>query len=105
MSSPGLVLAGFTPRFLGGRLYVLGETEIAYLSTLDAAEEAGAESVSVIDQETGTIYRASLAHIRRAGFEFNRGYGEQWALPLSGWLITRRGEIPARQLELWRGGV
>jgi HPr kinase/phosphorylase len=34
MSSPGLVLAGFTPRFLGGRLYVLGETEIAYLGSL-----------------------------------------------------------------------
>jgi HPr kinase/phosphorylase len=35
MSSPGLVLAGFTPRFLGGRLYVLGETEIAYLDSLE----------------------------------------------------------------------
>jgi HPr kinase/phosphorylase len=34
MSSPGLVLAGFTPRFLGGRLYVLGQTEIAYLDSL-----------------------------------------------------------------------
>ena len=35
MSSPGLVLAGFTPRFVGGRLYVLGETEISYLESLD----------------------------------------------------------------------
>jgi len=35
MSSPGLVLAGFTPRFLGGRLYVLGETEITYLESLE----------------------------------------------------------------------
>jgi len=35
MSSPGLVLAGFTPRFLGGRLYVLGETEITYLASLE----------------------------------------------------------------------
>ena len=34
MSSPGLVLAGFTPRFLGGRLYVLGQTEIEYLDSL-----------------------------------------------------------------------
>ena len=34
MSSPGLVLAGFTARFLGGRLYVLGETEIGYLDSL-----------------------------------------------------------------------
>ncbi|MFQ5703129.1 MAG: HPr(Ser) kinase/phosphatase [Gemmatimonadales bacterium] len=35
VSSPGLVLAGFTERFLGARLHVLGETEIAYLRTLD----------------------------------------------------------------------
>jgi HPr kinase/phosphorylase len=35
MSSPGLVLAGFTPRFTGGRLYVLGETEITYLDSLE----------------------------------------------------------------------
>ncbi len=34
-SSPGLVLAGYTARFVGGRVFVLGETEIAYLFTLD----------------------------------------------------------------------
>ena len=36
MSNPGLVLAGFTARFQSGRPQVLGETEIAYLRTLDA---------------------------------------------------------------------
>ena len=35
VSSPGLVLAGFTDRFLRGRLQVLGETEIRYLQSLD----------------------------------------------------------------------
>ena len=34
ISSPGLVLAGFTKRFPEGRLQVLGETEIMYLRTL-----------------------------------------------------------------------
>lgn len=38
ISSPGLVLAGFTSRFLSKRLHVLGETEIAYLRSLAAAE-------------------------------------------------------------------
>jgi HPr kinase/phosphorylase len=38
ISSPGLVLAGFTSRFLSKRLHVLGETEIAYLRSLSAAE-------------------------------------------------------------------
>ena len=38
ISSPGLVLAGFTERFPSGRLQVLGETEVQYLSTLDDEE-------------------------------------------------------------------
>ncbi len=38
VSSPGLVLAGFTKRFLSKRLHVLGETEIEYLRSLSAAE-------------------------------------------------------------------
>jgi HPr kinase/phosphorylase len=37
-SSPGLVLAGFTKRFAHHRLHVLGETEITYLASLDAAD-------------------------------------------------------------------
>jgi HPr kinase/phosphorylase len=35
LASPGLVLAGFTARFQSKRLQVLGETEIAYLRSLD----------------------------------------------------------------------
>ncbi len=35
ISSPGLVLAGFTQRFQSNRLHVLGETEISYLRSLD----------------------------------------------------------------------
>ena len=34
VSSPGLVLAGFTSRFMAKRVHVLGETEIAYLKEL-----------------------------------------------------------------------
>jgi len=34
VSSPGLVLAGYVERFGGGRLLVLGETEISYLNSL-----------------------------------------------------------------------
>lgn len=35
LSSPGLVLAGFSERFLRGRLQVFGETEIRFLESLD----------------------------------------------------------------------
>ncbi|MBI3982485.1 MAG: HPr(Ser) kinase/phosphatase, partial [Gemmatimonadetes bacterium] len=36
-SSPGLVLAGFTSRFMAKRAHVLGETEVAYLKALPPA--------------------------------------------------------------------
>ena len=36
ISSPGLVLAGFTDRFPSGRMQVLGETEVMYLRSMDA---------------------------------------------------------------------
>ncbi|HEU4993510.1 MAG TPA: hypothetical protein VFT29_01750, partial [Gemmatimonadaceae bacterium] len=35
VSSPGLVLAGYTVRFASHRLQVLGETEITYLRSLE----------------------------------------------------------------------
>ncbi len=38
ISSPGLVLAGYTDRFPGHRLQVFGETEITYLSTRSPEE-------------------------------------------------------------------
>ena len=38
VSSPGLVLAGFTKRFLSKRIHVLGETEVAYLRSLSQDE-------------------------------------------------------------------
>ncbi|MGH7531218.1 MAG: HPr(Ser) kinase/phosphatase [Gemmatimonadales bacterium] len=42
-SSPGLVLAGYTARFTGtDRIHILGETEITYLASLDAAARSRA---------------------------------------------------------------
>ena len=38
VSSPGLVLAGYTARFAPDRVHVLGETEVSYLFSLPAAE-------------------------------------------------------------------
>jgi HPr kinase/phosphorylase len=39
VASPGLALAGYTERFVPGRLHVLGETEISYLHSLDEATQ------------------------------------------------------------------
>jgi HPr kinase/phosphorylase len=38
ISSPGLVLAGYTDRFPSNRIQVLGETEMTYLASLSARE-------------------------------------------------------------------
>ncbi len=35
ISSPGLALAGYTERFAGGRVQILGETEVSYLKSVD----------------------------------------------------------------------
>ena len=37
VASPGLVLAGYTGRFVPARIHVLGETEVTYLQALDEA--------------------------------------------------------------------
>ena len=41
-ASPGLVLAGYTDRFVHSRVQVLGETEVTYLATLSESESASA---------------------------------------------------------------
>ncbi|HSJ12937.1 MAG TPA: HPr(Ser) kinase/phosphatase [Longimicrobiales bacterium] len=42
VSSPGLVLTGFTDRFLTGRLQVMGETEMHYIAALPDAQRRAA---------------------------------------------------------------
>ncbi|MEE9206780.1 MAG: HPr(Ser) kinase/phosphatase [Gemmatimonadota bacterium] len=44
ISSPGLVLSGYTERFPANRMQVLGETEISYLITLEPADRRTAVS-------------------------------------------------------------
>lgn len=67
--------------------------------SLDDAEKAGARWVHIYDRETGTTYKATVEHIRRKGFELNRRYGDQLALPLKGWIRNGQGY----QLELFAG--
>ena len=50
ISSPGLVLAGFTDRFPKGRLQVFGETEIRFLDSLSAdAQRKSLETFFALD--------------------------------------------------------
>lgn len=59
--------------------------------SLEDAERAGARWVHVRDRETGTTYKATIEHIRRRGFDLNRGHGHQIALVLNGWARNGQG--------------
>lgn len=61
------------------------------IASLDDAEAAGAVFVEVTDRESGLVYRASMAHIRSKGFEFDRGWGRQVGLPMGGWTKRQVG--------------
>ena len=61
------------------------------VQSLRDARAAGASKAQIIDQDTGTIYRASIDRIMKEGWTFNRGFGIQIALPLEGWTRTRKG--------------
>ncbi len=71
--------------------------------SLDDAEALGARQVEVHDTESGLTYRASVALIRARGFQFDRGFGRQIALPLDQWNMERPGAPKAVQLGLALG--
>ena len=71
------------------------------VQSLKDAEQAGATWVHVRDTQTGVTYKTSLAHIWRAGFELDRGFGLQRALPLTAWI--RQGKT--LQLDLFPKGA
>lgn len=61
------------------------------VQSLRDARAAGASKAQIIDQDTGTIYRASIDRIMKDGWTFNRGFGNQIALPMEGWTRTKKG--------------
>lgn len=73
------------------------------VSTLHDAEAAGARRVEVTDSDTGRVYQLPLSTVWAEGFEFNRGFGDQWGVPLDEWL--RPGEQTAEQPSLFGGGA
>jgi hypothetical protein len=55
---------------------------------LSIARTLGAVGVRVEDTETGKTYRADLATIDAHGWQFDRGHGEQIALPIHYWQVV-----------------
>lgn len=92
----------FAKRVSASRHFLRTPKAIALdLDSLAQAEQAGARRVAVEDTESGIIYRASIDYIRQAGFEIDRGFGRQIALPLNGWIKTGSGGILSEQLAMW----
>ena len=75
------------------------------LESLKRAEDLGALFVQVYDAESHVTYSAAISHIRARGFEVDRGFGKQLALPLAGWAkSTKGGATIPQQLTLFGGG-
>jgi hypothetical protein len=64
-------------------------------------QRRGALGVELTD-ERGQVWRATLDTFEQHGFAFNRGHGEQVALPLGFWRVESK---EARQLELFPAGA
>jgi len=98
----GYVKDGIFHKTIKPNHYLRKPPAIAFdVQSLKDAERAGATWVHVRDAKTGVIYKASIAHIWRAGFRFNRGWGDQTGLPLSGFMRQKPGG--GLQLELFPG--
>ena len=57
------------------------------VGSLDEAERAGAHTVEITDAEANKTYVASIRQIRSAGILLDRGFGQQFALPLTAWVV------------------
>ena len=62
---------------------------------MEDAERAGAVDVAVTDSDTGRVYCAAIATIRRYGFPVLRGHGRQVALSLDRYSVN--GEPPTAE--------
>jgi len=70
------------------------------LCSLQEAQDLGARLVCVRDSETGRQYLASVDAVWHFGFEFDRGFGRQLALPLERWSVFGRDNVPYVQAQL-----
>ena len=57
------------------------------------------DEIEITDTETGVVYRVAARCFDRWRFVIERGYGRQYALPLSRWKVELPND-PQRRLEL-----
>jgi hypothetical protein len=92
----------FSKTITGSKHLLRTPPAIAFdVATIDQAVRLGAVKVRVYDRESENVYKCSIDHLKENGFTFNRGFGEQIALVMDGWIKTRKGQ--PEQLSLLGG--
>jgi len=88
MKVVGYVQGGIFKKTIKGEKHMLQKPKaIAFdVVSLEQAEAAGASWVWVCDKKTHITYKSPIQQIWKKGFRFNRGFGNQIALTLSGWI-------------------
>ena len=71
------------------------------LTALEDARQRGVVRCEVRDRESGRVYSTSLEAFYAKGFQLDRGYGQQLALPLSYWRVSEPGQPVAVQLSMF----
>jgi hypothetical protein len=95
----GQAVGGTFIKRVRGSKHMLRRPKAAWsfgVESLQNARKAGCKKVKVVDQESGQIYEVALDLLERDGFTFDRGYGQQVALPLDRW--TRPGQAVQARL-------
>lgn len=83
----------FKKSIVGSKHLLKKPPAIAFdVSTLEQAIQAGASRVEVFDKENQAVYRTTIKNVKENGLKFNRGFGEQIALPIGKWGRTMKGK-------------
>jgi len=65
----------------------------------EEAISEGVKFIQVFGREAKLYYTATVDAFRERGIRLNRGYGEQYALPLYHWETSTNSEIPKKLRE------
>ena len=76
----------FRKKVSAARHFLRKPPAIAFdLSSIEQAQEYGAQYIEVLDADSSRLYSAPIADLLSYGFMVNRGFGEQIALDLNLW--------------------
>lgn len=85
----GVIQHGALTKHIEARHYLRDPKAIAFaVEAIEAAQRAGVSQIIVTDQDTGTVYSATLADFMAYSWELSRGAGPQRAMRLNRWTVN-----------------